>query len=101
MASDYVISSARKKDLLMPLDKDKLANFGNLNPNYLNQYFDPDNVYSIPYTVGSPMIVYDPDRVEGGIRYFAVGSSVRRQPVPAGRRAGDDRRNPEDAGLFL
>ena len=71
VASDYVISSARKKDLLMPLDKDKLANFGNLNPNYLNQYFDPDNVYSIPYTVGSPMIVYDPDRVEGDIRYFA------------------------------
>ena len=71
VASDYVISSARKKDLLMPLDKDKLANFGNLNPNYLNQYFDPDNVYSIPYTVGSPMIVYDPDRVEGDIRCFA------------------------------
>lgn len=71
VASDYVISSARKQNLLMPLDKDKLTNFGNLNPNYLNQYFDPDNVYSIPYTVGSPMIVYDPDRVEGEIRYFA------------------------------
>ena len=68
VASDYVISSARKQNLLMPLDKDKLTNFGNLNPNYLNQYFDPDNVYSIPYTVGSPMIVYDPDRVKGEIR---------------------------------
>ena len=70
LASDYIISTARKEGLLLPLDKSKLTNWDNLNPDYLNQYFDPDNVYSVPYTVGSPMIVYDPAQVEGEITSF-------------------------------
>ena len=71
LASDYAISAAGKEGLLMPLDKSKLTNWDNLNPNYLNQYFDPENVYSVPYTVGSPMIVYDPTQVEGEITAFS------------------------------
>ena len=55
----------------MPLDKSLLTNWDNLNPDYLNQYFDPDNVYSMPYTVGVPVIVYDPAQVEGEITGFA------------------------------
>ena len=70
LASDYAISAARKQNLLLPLDKEKLTNWDNLNPDYLNQYFDPDNVYSMPYTVGSPMIVYDPEQVEGELTSF-------------------------------
>jgi len=71
LASDYAISTLRKDGLLLPLDKEKLTNWENLNPDYLNQYFDPENVYSVPYTVGSPMIVYDPGQVEGEITSFA------------------------------
>lgn len=71
IASDYVISAAGKEGLLLPLDKSKLTNWDNLNPDYLDQYFDPENVYSVPYTVGSPMIVYDPSQVEGEITSFS------------------------------
>lgn len=71
LASDYVISAAAKEGLLMELDKSKLTNWGNLNTAYLGQYFDPENTYSVPYTVGSPMIVYDPSQVEGEIKSFA------------------------------
>lgn len=71
LASDYAISMARKEGLLLELDKAKLTNWENLNPDYLNQYFDPENVYSVPYTVGSPMIVYDPAQVEGELTSFA------------------------------
>ena len=53
LASDYAISTIRKEGLIQPLDKSLLTNWDNLNPDYLNQYFDPDNVYSMPYTVGS------------------------------------------------
>lgn len=70
LASDYIISAARKENLLQPLDRAKLTGWDNLNPAYLNQYFDPDNVYSVPYTVGSPMIVYNPELVEGEITGF-------------------------------
>ena len=71
LASDYAISTLRKDGLLLPLQKEKLTNWANLNPDYLNQYFDPENVYSVPYTAGSPMIVYDPSQVEGEITAFA------------------------------
>ena len=71
LASDYAISAASKEGLLMPLDKSKLTNWDNLNPDYLGQYFDPENTYSMPYTAGSPMIIYDPNQVEGEITSFA------------------------------
>ena len=71
LASDYAISMARKEGLLLELDKSKLTHWDNLNPDYLDQYFDPENVYSVPYTVGSPMIVYDPAQVEGEITSFS------------------------------
>ena len=71
LASDYAISTLRKDGLLLPLDKAKLTNWDNLNPAYLDQYFDPENVYSMPYAAGSPMIIYDPDQVEGEITSFA------------------------------
>lgn len=71
LASDYAVSTLRKDGLLLPLDKSLLTNWDNLNPAYLDQYFDPENVYSVPYTAGSPMIVYDPAQVEGEITSFA------------------------------
>lgn len=71
LASDYAVSTLRKDGLLLPLNRELLPNFENLNPNYLDQYFDPENVYSVPYTVGVPCIVYDPDQVEGEIDCFA------------------------------
>ena len=71
LASDYAISDLRKAGDLLPLDKSVLTNWDNLNPDFLDQYFDPENVYSVPYTAGSPVIVYDPDQVEGEITSFA------------------------------
>ena len=57
LASDYAISALRKDEKLLPLDKSLLPNWENLNPDFLNQYFDPENVYSVPYTAGSPVII--------------------------------------------
>lgn len=70
LASDYAVATAAREGLLMPLNKSKLTGWDNLNPDYLNQSFDPENVYSVPYTAGAPMIVYDPDQVEGEITSF-------------------------------
>lgn len=71
LASDYAVSTAAKEGLLLELDKSKLTGWENLNPAYLGQYFDPENTYSMPYTAGSPMIIYDPNQVEGEITSFA------------------------------
>ena len=63
IASDYIINIARSEGLLKEIDKEKVPNYKNLNPKYLNQYYDPDGLYTIPYVAGTPLIVYDPAKV--------------------------------------
>lgn len=63
IASDYIINIARQEDLLKEIDKSKVPNYKNLNAKYLNQYYDPDGKYTIPYVAGTPLIVYDPSKV--------------------------------------
>ncbi len=63
IASDYIINIARSEGLLKEINKEKVPNYSNLNEKYLNQYYDPDGKYTIPYVAGTPLIVYNPDRV--------------------------------------
>ncbi|HIU33551.1 MAG TPA: spermidine/putrescine ABC transporter substrate-binding protein [Candidatus Pullichristensenella excrementigallinarum] len=71
LGSDYALDILRKGGYLQALDKEQIPNYVNLDPAYLNQYFDPDGEYTIPYMPGSPVIVYDPSKVEGEITSFS------------------------------
>lgn len=71
LGSDYILSILRKEDLIQPLQMEKLPNFGNLDEAFLNQYYDPDNAYVIPYMAGCPLIVYDPAKVSLDITGYA------------------------------
>ncbi len=64
LASDYIIDIARKENLLLKLDKEKLSNWGNIDPVFQSQFYDPDNEYTMPYAAGTPLIIYDPTRVD-------------------------------------
>ena len=64
IASDYILNTARLEGLMLPLDKEKLPNFANLDERFISQYFDPDNEYVVPYMSGIPLIVYNPDMVQ-------------------------------------
>lgn len=64
LASDYILDIARKQGLMMELDKEKLSNWENINPGHLNQFFDPESKYCMPYTAGTPLLVYDPAYVD-------------------------------------
>ncbi|MDI9521392.1 MAG: spermidine/putrescine ABC transporter substrate-binding protein [Bacillota bacterium] len=64
LASDYALNTLRKDDKLQKLDKTLLPNFGNLDPDFQNKYFDENNEYTVPYTSGTPLIVYNPDLVD-------------------------------------
>jgi len=63
LSSDYSLDILRKQGLLQKIDKSKLSNYGNINPSFLNQKYDPDNEYVIPYVAGSTLIIYDPAQV--------------------------------------
>jgi len=47
--SDYMVKIMIKTELLQKLDPNQLSQFSKLDPQLLNQSYDPKNEYSIPY----------------------------------------------------
>jgi len=59
--SSYYIDRMRRQDMLERLDKTKLTHFNNLNPDFLNQIYDPHNNYSLPFIWGITGIFINKD----------------------------------------
>ncbi|HZX32159.1 MAG TPA: extracellular solute-binding protein, partial [Rhodocyclaceae bacterium] len=53
-----------RKDELRPLDKTRLSHFSNLNPAYLDTWYDPGNRYSVPYAYTVTLIGYNATRLQ-------------------------------------
>ena len=49
---------------LAPLDHSKLPNLKNIDPRYLNPYFDPGNKYSVPYAMSITLIGYNEQKIK-------------------------------------
>jgi spermidine/putrescine-binding protein len=62
--TDYIVGLMVRQGLLQKLDHNKLPNFKNLDPNYLNLPFDPNNEYTLPYQAGTDAIVINKDTVK-------------------------------------
>lgn len=45
----FYIDAMRENDLLEELDKDKLTNLSNVDPEYQGKSYDPENKYTVPY----------------------------------------------------
>ena len=68
--STYFISQLKNDNLLQPIDKSKISNFNLLMPRLVNQPFDPNNEYTVPYMWGSTGLIInrkyvDPTMVKG------------------------------------
>ncbi len=63
--SEYMVERLINEGLLREIDVDSLQNFGYIADEYKNQYFDPGNRYSVPYTVGLVGLIYNTTMVEG------------------------------------
>ena len=60
MADDYILENVNNEGLATKLDKSKLNNYGNINPDYMGLFYDTEDEYDIPYGAGIPLIVYNP-----------------------------------------
>lgn len=65
--SDYMVESMIAQQLLEKLDQEALTNLGNMGEQYLDQDYDPGNVYSIPY--------------QGGVGAIGVNTSVIKDDI--------------------
>ncbi|MBL9153724.1 MAG: spermidine/putrescine ABC transporter substrate-binding protein [Verrucomicrobiales bacterium] len=53
--------------LLATLDHSKLTHFGQLDPQFVDLWFDPRNRYSVPYLWGATGFAYHKGRLPGGV----------------------------------
>ena len=57
--SDYMIQRLISENLLEPLNFGNIPNYQYIDENYKNLYYDPDNIYSIPYMFGMVGVIYN------------------------------------------
>ncbi len=71
IADDYISETVIAEGLAMPLDKELIPNLANVNPVYQGQFFDPEDMYTVPHGAGVQTIVYDPARLDIEILGYA------------------------------
>ena len=71
IADDYIIETVIAEGLAQKLDKSKIPNFGNINPVYQGQFYDPTDEYTVPYGAGVQTIAYDPAAVSVPVTGYA------------------------------
>ena len=69
--SEYVIEALVKEKVLHSLERSKIPNLKNIDPQFLNQPFDPGNKFSVPFMAGTVGIVVNTDLVKDDIRSYA------------------------------
>lgn len=57
--SDYMIGKLVEEDMLAPLNFDNIPNYQYIDEQFKNRNYDPDNLYSVPYTWGTVGIIYN------------------------------------------
>ena len=63
--SDYMIAKLRDEGLLAELDYSNIPNYKYILDKYKGLYFDPENKYTVPYTVGMVGLIYNTKMVDG------------------------------------
>lgn len=62
--SDYMIAKMREEGLLLPLNYDNIPNYEYIDDTFRGLYYDPDDLYTVPYTYGIVGIIYNANEVD-------------------------------------
>ena len=62
--SDYMISQLIEEGMLQELDYSKIPNFEKIDPRFRNLSYDPENLYTVPYTWGTLGNIYNTTMVD-------------------------------------
>lgn len=57
--SDYMVEKLINEGLVLKLNFDNIPNYKYISDEYKDLYFDPDNEYSVPYSVGMVGLIYN------------------------------------------
>ena len=62
--SDYMIARMSDEGMLLELDFDNIPNYANIEDTFKGLYYDPDNLYTVPYSYGVTGIIYNANVVD-------------------------------------
>ena len=62
--SDYMIARMISEDMLLELDYSNIPNYQYVDETFKNTAYDPQNLYSVPYTWGTVGIIYNTKYVD-------------------------------------
>lgn len=62
--SDYMIERLIDEDMLLPLDYNNIPNIELINEKYQHLYFDPEQLYTVCFNVGTTVLIYNKAMVE-------------------------------------
>ncbi len=57
--SDYMIDRLIDEEMLLPLDYDNIPNMKYISEEYQHLYYDPDQLYSVCYNIGTTILIYN------------------------------------------
>ena len=70
--SDYMVQRLKDEDMLEKIDFSKIPNYKYIDEKYQNLYFDENNEYSVPYTVGMTGLIYNSKMVKGKVDSWEI-----------------------------
>ncbi|WP_323785267.1 extracellular solute-binding protein [Thalassovita sp.] len=69
---DYMVAIMVEEGLLAEIDASEMENFKNLDPNWVDVYWDPGRKYSVPYQWGTTSFTVDADVYGGDINTLEI-----------------------------
>ncbi len=69
---DYTVGQLARSGSLLELDKSKIPNLKNLDPQFADPAYDPGNRYSVAYQWGTTGLAYREDLVSGPVESWGV-----------------------------
>ena len=62
--SDYMIARMISEDMLLPLNFDNIPNYESIDEAFRGLYYDPENLYTVPYAYGIIGIIWNANEVD-------------------------------------
>lgn len=70
--SDYMIAKLIEEEMLVELDYSNIPNYKYILPKYKNLFYDPENKYTVPYTVGMVGLIYNTTMVDDEVDSWSI-----------------------------
>lgn len=70
--TDYMVAILKQEGFLEKVEPNKMSNFSNVDPDWVDVYWDPGREYSIPYQWGTTAFMVDSAVYSGDINTLAI-----------------------------